>query len=186
LIRGRFSTAANYISLSRIPIAGAACLLLSRGSLTAAGIMTALAIATDAADGAVARRTSTESDWGRILDPAADKIAFAMMAITLNRMGAFPLWMLGVILFRDLLISLGGILLAGKTRPPGANVFGKLSTVFLALFIVRQAFFPRLQLSVSDSFSGTDALGLFSVLLILVSFVSYGIGFLVKWRRNEA
>jgi len=91
------------VTLSDLPGArlwGAAILLL--GALT------------DKLDGVLARRLSQESEWGRILDPLADKVGVAVMGLVLLSLGDIPLWFLAFILLRDLLILAGGLLLKAR------------------------------------------------------------------------
>lgn len=173
MIKGKFFNAANCISLARIPLAVLSALMLSQGRKVETAVFMVLAVLSDAADGFVARKTDTVSDWGKLLDPAADKVAFAIMALTMVHLGLFPIWLLWILLGRDGLIVLGGLLMSSKTSPPSANIWGKASTVALALFMVRQAVVPGLQFPVEDLLWGTDVLGLLSAVLIILSFSLY-------------
>lgn len=181
---GRFFTAANVISLVRIPFGAAASYFIVRGMPFPAGICVFAAIATDWLDGFVARRTGTVSDWGRLLDPLADKVAFALFAWALVHTGALRLWVLLVLLSRDVLIGLGGLFVAGKMKPPSARPLGKLSTVLMALFLTRQAFFPGAVLG-PTVLPGADLLGAAAMLLVIVSFIDYLAAF-PKLCRTES
>ncbi len=183
MIKGRFFNLANCISLARIPLAALSALMLAEGRRVETAVFMIMAVFTDAADGFVARKTGTVSDWGKLLDPAADKIAFAVMALTMVSLGVFPLWLLCILLGRDGLIVLGGLLMSSRARPPSANILGKASTVVLALYMVRQAVLPEFQLPVPDLLWGTDLLGLLAALLILLSFFVYVVIF---FRMNGA
>jgi len=169
---GRFLTAANVISLARIPLGAAASYFIVRGMPTLSGLFVFTAIASDWLDGFVARRTGTVSDWGRILDPLADKVAFALFAWALVHTGALRLWVLLVLLSRDVLIGLGGLFLAGRIKPPSARPLGKLSTLLMALFLTRQAFFSGVVLG-PVVLPGADLLGAAAMLLVIVSFIDY-------------
>lgn len=169
---GRFLNAANLISLARVPLGAVASYFIVRGMPFSAGICVFAAIATDWLDGFVARRTGTVSDWGRILDPLADKIAFALFAWALVHTGALKLWVLLVLLSRDVLIGLGGVFLAKRLKPPSARPLGKLSTVFMALFLTRQALLPGAVLG-PGVLPGADLLGAAAMVLVIVSFIDY-------------
>ena len=67
--------------------------------------------ATDWFDGQVARWTRTATGWGKVLDPIADKIAVLTIGVALILDGLLPLWFVGVIAVRDILIVAGGTLL---------------------------------------------------------------------------
>lgn len=172
MAEGRFFTAANVISLVRIPFGAAASYFILRGMPLLSGLFVFTAIASDWLDGCVARRTGTVSDWGRLLDPLADKIAFALFAWALVHTGALRLWVLMVLLSRDVLIGVGGLFLAGRMKPPSARPLGKLSTVLMALFLTRQAFFPGAVLG-PTVLPGADLLGAAAMLLVIASFIDY-------------
>ena len=173
MITGRFFTAANIVSLLRIPLALSACYFLWHGNSQMTFLFVVLAILSDAVDGKLARATGTVSDWGKILDPLADKIAFVVFAGTLLLMRLLPPWMFIVLLGRDILIVIGGILFYRHEKPPSSNIWGKLATMFLSFFMLRQAVFPGFQLPRSDLFLSTDGLGMLSMILVVLSFITY-------------
>lgn len=184
MAEGSFFTTANVTSLARIPLGAAASYFILRGMPFPAGICVFAAIATDWLDGFVARRTGTVSDWGRMLDPLADKIAFALFAWALVHNGALRLWILMVLLSRDVIIGVGGLFLAGRVKPPSARPLGKLSTVLMALFLTRQAFFPEAVLG-PPVLPGADLLGAAAMILVIVSFIDYLAAF-PKLCRTES
>jgi CDP-diacylglycerol--glycerol-3-phosphate 3-phosphatidyltransferase len=168
-ITGPFWGVANLLSIARVPLALMACWFIWRGDTTATAVSMLLAIATDGLDGWVARRTGTESDWGRVLDPLADKLAFAVFLVTLTLLGRVPLWLAAAVIGRDLLIALGGLAIAGRLgSPPSANVWGKLSTCLLAAYLVRQALWPS-----KGVLLGVGPLGLAAVGLVIASLFVY-------------
>ena len=74
-----------------------------------------LAIATDYFDGRVARWSHSVSDWGKVLDPLADKIGGGMVVAALAFSGSLPYWLLGILATRDLCILGGGAILKHRT-----------------------------------------------------------------------
>jgi len=103
-------TLANQLTMGRLVIAPLFALFLMRGSVPAiwiaGGLFTAAAI-TDRIDGWLARRTNTETDLGRMLDPLADKllVAAAFVGMLLLDIPGIALWMVAVILGRELLVT---------------------------------------------------------------------------------
>lgn len=180
---GRFATAANAVSIARIPLGGLASLLLVRGMPAGSAVLAFLAVATDWLDGFLARRTGTVSDWGRILDPLADKAAFGLFAWALVRTGALRPWILITLVSRDVLIGLGGVLLARRASPPSARFSGKLSTLLMALFLLRQAYLPSALLP-PEPLPGADLLGMAALTMLLASLADYAIA-LPRTARTE-
>lgn len=94
----------------------------------------ALAALTDKLDGDIARKFGQVTEWGKILDPLADKIGMAVLALVLVHLGLIPLWLMAVILARDLLILIGGLYLKarrGYVEP--SNTLGKWTVGVLAV-----------------------------------------------------
>jgi cardiolipin synthase len=73
----------------------------------------------DALDGFLARRYGWQTELGTLLDPLADKFLIAAMYLVFTLQGLIPLWLVALILTRDILILLG----AGVYR----GVFGDLT-----------------------------------------------------------
>jgi len=183
-IRGRFLTCANMISIARIPLSGLACLFIASGRTLAAGLCMFGAIASDSLDGMVARLTGTESDWGRILDPLADKVGIGAFLITLLVIVRIPLWFAGGIILRDILIGSFGLYLAGRLHsPPASSIWGKLSSMLISIFLVRQALWPSLQLS-GELLPGVDVLGILAFCMAIISLISYASDAHGKLRKD--
>ncbi|MFI0777280.1 CDP-diacylglycerol--glycerol-3-phosphate 3-phosphatidyltransferase [Streptomyces sp. NPDC021212] len=66
----------------------------------------AIAMITDLFDGHLARRYNLVTDFGKIADPIADKAIMGAALICLSALGDLPWWVTGVIVFRELGITL--------------------------------------------------------------------------------
>ena len=131
-------------------------------------LLLGLAIATDMADGFVARRFGQSTRMGQIVDPLADKIFLGGLGIALVWWRDFPYWLLLMLVSRDVVIVLCGLYLL-RTRKVviPANIFGKITTFFAsstALAFILPAPLPLRQLCVFST-----------ALFIIVSSVSYGL-----------
>lgn len=169
-VSGPFFTLPNVISLLRLPLAGLAVWLLVGGHRSAAAVAMTLAFLTDALDGALARWGHSVSEWGKILDPLCDKLVFAFIGVSLAVLHLVPLWVVGLLVGRDLFVGGGGILLAVRRGwTPVANAFGKASTFLMAAWMLRRAFWPP------DAFVviGLDWLGVLAVSVLIVSTIAY-------------
>lgn len=105
-----------------------------------------LASITDYFDGYLARKWKQESPLGRFLDPIADKalvIATLMVFILLDQ--AVPVWMVIVIILRDMLVTLMRYLAIRKGFEIRTTRLGKAKTMFqmLALVLVILIFIVR-------------------------------------------
>lgn len=140
---GRFWTVANGLTLARIALVPPIAYLVYRGEPY--GLLMGLifvAIATDWFDGKIARWSNTVSDWGKVLDPTADKLAAAAVTLALvlrpEAVGPrLPVWFVAVVIARDLVIAVGGII---QTRRLGYVMMslwsGKVAVTALALTVV--------------------------------------------------
>jgi cardiolipin synthase len=70
-------------------------------------VLMAVAGASDAVDGWLARRFDWVSWFGAALDPLADKILVGVLFVTLTVKGILPLWVAGIAIGRDLVILAG-------------------------------------------------------------------------------
>lgn len=93
-------------------------------------------LCTDWVDGWLARRTGQVSEFGKLLDPVADRIAIAAGIVALVVVGAFPLAAAIAILARDALMLVAGLVLLSRFRLRiDVRRVGKIATVSLMLAI---------------------------------------------------
>lgn len=98
----------NALTLARIAMVPALLLVLfaePHGSTTAAGVF-ALASATDALDGYLARSRGLVTDIGKMLDPLADKLLVVSVLLSLVYLDRVAVWIVAVILGREVLVSM--------------------------------------------------------------------------------
>src|ERR1700674_1703434 len=84
---------------------------------------------TDTLDGEIARRRGTVSDFGKFLDPLADKLFVLSVLIVLVQEGLVAAWVVVVIFSRELLITLLRTGAASHGRILSAAPLGKTKTV---------------------------------------------------------
>lgn len=101
---GRIFTIPNVLSLARLAAVPVFVWLFVTGREDAAVVLYAIAAWTDFFDGYIARRTDSVTELGRLLDPLADRIFIAALAIALVATEALDPWLAVVIVGRDLLI----------------------------------------------------------------------------------
>lgn len=101
--------------------------------LLAAGVF-AVAAVTDRIDGWYARRTGQVTDFGKLLDPIADKLLVGTALVALSALGELPWWVTVVILVRELGITVMRFFLLRYVVLP-ASRGGKLKTVLQTVAI---------------------------------------------------
>lgn len=109
----------NYLSMLRIALVLPITWLLWQHQVMSAFWLMLVAGFSDALDGFLARRYGWQTELGTLLDPLADKFLIAAMYLVFTLQGLIPLWLVALILTRDILILLG----AGVYR----GVFGDLT-----------------------------------------------------------
>jgi cardiolipin synthase len=109
----------NLITLTRLCAVPLAFWLIIDRALAAAFGLFVAAGASDAVDGWLARRSGGASRLGAVLDPVADKALIVTMYVTLAAVGELPGWLATVVVFRDLVI-VGGVLVLGLIGQPVA------------------------------------------------------------------
>lgn len=131
-VTDKILTAANVISFIRLIMAFVSFFVLIYSSNIVASILFALTALTDFIDGQVARRTHTVSRLGQLLDPAVDRILMILGVVGLLILGWLPLWIVIVVIARDLLLLIGGawLLRTYHIRVPVIYA-GKVATTFL-------------------------------------------------------
>lgn len=128
-----FSQLPNAITLTRILLAPIVVWLLLAHWQTNVGRILALAAfvlsaATDGVDGGLARKYQLESNFGKLLDPIADKLLLGGTMVSLSIVGSVPWVATILILGRELLITLFRLAVARKTVI-AASGGGKFKTV---------------------------------------------------------
>jgi CDP-diacylglycerol--glycerol-3-phosphate 3-phosphatidyltransferase len=109
-------------------------------------VILALAALTDKFDGVLARKFNEVTEWGKILDPVADKIGMGVVAIVLVKLNLIPLWFVVVMIARDLLSLAGGIYVKKKKGVVlQSNQLGKWTIGVIALAML----FAMIQWSVA-------------------------------------
>ena len=100
----------NIISLCRLLSVPVAVYLIMNDFMTAAFWLFVAAGVSDAIDGYLAKRLGQASALGSYLDPIADKVLLVGVYVTLGQAGYLPTWLVILVVFRDLII-VGGVVL---------------------------------------------------------------------------
>ncbi|MFV0415508.1 MAG: CDP-diacylglycerol--glycerol-3-phosphate 3-phosphatidyltransferase [Chthoniobacterales bacterium] len=145
----------NKLTLSRLVVTVffvAALTLQWPKSSTFALVFFLIAVLTDYLDGKIARQRNLITDFGKLMDPLADKILVASAFIILTEKGAMPAWAVIVIISREFLITGLRTLASAKSVVLPAEKIGKHKTAWQMV----TAIFFLLLLAVGD-WSSTNA-----------------------------
>lgn len=108
-----------------------------------AAIIFGLLSGTDALDGYLARSRNEVTDFGKFVDPLADKILVVAALLCLVEMNTLPAWIALIILIREFIISGIRMIAATDGIVIAASWYGKAKTVFqiiaILLFIVKDS-----------------------------------------------
>lgn len=124
-------TTANKITLVRIamiPFFIWFALQNSAGSQIVALVLFCVASFTDFLDGYIARKYNQVTDFGKFVDPLADKLLVTGALLIFIEKGIFPSWMVFIILAREFIITSLRIVAANKGRVLAATWTGKVKT----------------------------------------------------------
>lgn len=131
-VTNRIFTIPNVISFIRLCMVPVYMVLLLNGYDLLATFVFALAAGTDWIDGQLARRTHCVSKLGQLLDPAVDRVLMSCGVIGLMLVGRLPIWIVVVVLGRDLMLLIGGAYLLKRYHERVAVIYpGKVATTFL-------------------------------------------------------
>ena len=129
----------NLLTIFRLILAGFFVLALSTSwpcSHTVALALFLVATATDYADGVIARKYNLITDFGKLMDPLADKVLTASAFICLITFGYIPAWAVIIIISREFLITGLRLLASSKGIVLPAEKLGKHKTAWQMITII--------------------------------------------------
>ncbi|HEX4057446.1 MAG TPA: CDP-alcohol phosphatidyltransferase family protein [Galbitalea sp.] len=143
-VSSRVFTIPNLLSLIRLALVPVFLIFIIVGADLAALIVLVVSSATDYLDGQIARRFKQVSRLGQLLDPAADRLFIFAALVGLCVREVIPVWLVVVIVGRDFMLAVLGIVLANHGYGPlPVHHLGKVAT-FSLLFAL-----PILMLSLA-------------------------------------
>jgi cardiolipin synthase (CMP-forming) len=128
--RNLLVTLPNLITLARLCAVPATVWLILQHRLDLAFLLFVGAGVSDAVDGWLARVRNARSALGALLDPVADKALLVSVYVTLAAIGVLPDWLAILVVFRDLVIVGGVLVLWVLGQPPAIRpiLVSKLNT----------------------------------------------------------
>jgi cardiolipin synthase len=171
----------NIITIGRILLVPVVIWAIAAHEFRLAFIVFVVAGVSDAVDGFIAKRFNMTSDLGAHLDPLADKALLVSIYVALAITGHLPLWLVILVVFRDILI-IGAVVLSWFMEKPVAIaplIVSKLNTtaqIVLAALVLA---------SLGIGFEAAQAINVLIVITAGLTLASAG-AYMVDWMRHMA
>jgi len=126
----------NKLTLLRIILVPLFVVLFYKELYLYALIVFVVASITDTLDGNIARKYHMITNFGKLMDPLADKIlVYAAITLFVER-GWCPAYILIVILAREFLVAGVRLIAASNGNVIAADIYGKLKTIFQMVWVI--------------------------------------------------
>ena len=133
---------------------------------------------TDVLDGKIARKYNAISDFGKLMDPLADKLTQLSVLLTLSIKNVIPIWIVVILVLKETVMIAGASFLYGKSLVVSSKWYGKLTTVLIYIAVVSSCLIKIINLPNFDIYIYVLAIAfaIFSLIKYFVYF--YGNGYL--------
>ena len=137
-----------------------------------AGLIFVAAFITDALDGYIARKYNLITDFGKFLDPIADKLLVTAAFIALVEQQRLSSWIAVIIISREFIVTGVRLLAATQGVVIAAGNLGKIKTVFQTIALTLMLFY-NFNISFLNAIYLDDICMLIALVLTVVSGVDY-------------
>ena len=171
----------NKLAVARVcmvPLFMVALMLNTEVSRVVATVIFALASFTDMLDGKIARKYNLITNFGKLMDPLADKILTAAAMVCLVELGDLAAWIVVIILFREYAITGLRSVAASENIVVAANIWGKVKTVCQMIALMLLMLKPQIV-----ALCGVN-LGLILMYVALLLTVYSGVDYVVKLNKQ--
>ena len=183
----------NMITIFRIMLIPVLFLLLifSPGKLQSffAGLVFSVASISDCIDGYLARRMNLVTDFGKFLDPLADKLLVGVALIMMIPLGRVPLWIVAIILGREVIVTLFRVISLRKgNKVIEASMTGKYKTGFQIAAIIPLLFHYEYNLGLKffDFSVNFHVVGMTFLYAALILTIWTGVDYLYKFSKMSS
>ncbi len=185
----------NQLTVARLVLTAIFVILLSTTGIpfgrTLAFLTFAIAAFTDFLDGYLARKHSLITNFGKLMDPLADKVLMASGFVMLVGLDLVPAWVVVAILGREFLVTGLRLLATSQGKVLAAEKLGKYKTTwqiitllyFLAFLASQELNWPPLSAGFHWPPASPESLGRLLILASLVLTVWSGLSF--AWNSRQ-
>ncbi len=171
----------NAISIGRLLVVPVIVWLILDGRLGAAFWLFLAAGISDAVDGYIAKRYQAQTVFGAFIDPLADKALLVSTYISLGHEGDLDLWLVILVVFRDLLIVGGALLFQTITHSLTMEPLTISKVTTAAQIVLAVVVLGDVGLGVSVPWLTMGA-----VAVVAITTLSSGAAYVVMWTKRAA
>lgn len=126
----------NILTIIRFLLIPSIVISIFQGDYISGIILFTISGATDILDGFIARKFNLISNFGKLMDPLADKLTQIAVLTSITLVRIIPVWILVIVVLKELIMVMGASFLYGKDVVVYSKWYGKLATVLFYLAIV--------------------------------------------------
>ncbi len=171
----------NILTIFRFILIPFIVINLAYDSYIAAFIIFTISGLTDILDGFIARKYNFITNFGKLIDPLADKCTQVITLGTLAIKDIIPMWIIIIVILKEFIMVAGASFLYGKELVVSSRWYGKLATVLFYIAIVCSLFIKQFDFSFDFSIY-IYYLALISTIFSLIMYIKafYMQGYLKK------
>ncbi len=158
-----------FVFFAMTDVAGAASKWIALGIFIVASL-------TDFADGYIARKYHLVTNFGKFMDPLADKLLVSAAMICFVELQRMPAWIVLIIIAREFFISGFRLIAAEQGVVIAAGWWGKFKTafqMFMVIFMIIELALADMEVQLGALTIAADVLMYISLALTLISMVDY-------------
>lgn len=148
----------NALTIARFLLIPLIITLALKDNYMGAIIVLTISGITDILDGCIARKYNLITDFGKLMDPLADKMTQISLLLTITFKHIISFWIVGIVIFKEFLMVSGASFLYGKELVVSSKWYGKLATVLFYVAIVFSLLLKQFEPFIISLNSLTDSL----------------------------
>ncbi|MBQ3414984.1 MAG: CDP-diacylglycerol--glycerol-3-phosphate 3-phosphatidyltransferase [Clostridia bacterium] len=142
-----FKQIPNILTIIRFLLIPIILFYIFTGNYLIAFVIFTISGITDIADGFIARKYNLVSNFGKLMDPLADKLTQISVLFSLTIVKIIPVWIVVIVIIKEIIMVSGASFLYGKDVVVYSRWYGKLATVLFYIAIVFSLLEKQLSLS---------------------------------------
>lgn len=166
----------NILTIARFLLIPFIILFLVNDDYLSTFIFLTISGLTDVLDGFIARKFDLITNFGKLIDPLADKTTQIAILTTLALKNIIPIWIIFIIFLKEFAMIAGASFLYGKDLVVSSRWYGKLATVLFYISIVSSLAVRKFNLFAFDIYIYYLAIffTLFSLIMYFQAFYRQG------------